>query len=174
MEALAMRHMHRLFATVWILTVAGCLDEPQPMTSAQTPTSATGPAAFLTISPEAPQEGGTVVVTANVLASSAQPVIGSFSGELRYDPAGLTFAGESRLAGGMRAFNPASGRIRVAGAAAEGFLDGRLFAVAFKVGDPRAVAGLELLLDELNGRDFGDRLPSDPRERLARVVQPKK
>ena len=165
-----MRHMHRLFATVWIVTASGCLDGPQPMTSGQTPTSAMGPAAFLTISPEAPREGGTVVVTANVLAPNAQPIIGSFSGELRYDPAGLTYTGESRLAGGMRAFNPASGRIRVAGAAAEGFLDGRLFAVAFKVGDPRAVAGLELILDELNGRDFGDRLPSDSVGRTARVV----
>jgi len=70
----------------------------------------------------------------------------------------------------MRAFNPQPGHIRVAGATAEGFRDGRLFAVTFKVKDARALATLELALDELNGTDFANRLPTNPHDRRVHLT----
>jgi hypothetical protein len=69
----------------------------------------------------------------------------------------------------MRALNPQPGHIRVAGAAAEGFQDGRLFAVTFKVKDPRGLATIELALDELNGTDFGNRLSTNPGDRTVHL-----
>ena len=77
--------------------------------------------------------------------------------------------GESELPTGLRVFNPRPGHIQIAGAAADGFRDGRLFAVTIKVNEPRALATLELALDELNDTDFSNRLPANPRERTVHL-----
>ncbi len=82
---------------------------------------------------------------------------------------GLALVAESSLPSGMRALNPQPGHIRVAGAAVEGFADGRLFAVTFRVTDPRALASMELTLDEMSGTDFGNRLPANPLHRSVRL-----
>jgi len=123
----------------------------------------------VTASDEAPRVEATITVTARA-APAPRKAVGSFAGHLRYDAGGLTFVGESQLPTGMRAFNPQPGHIRVAGAAAEGFRDGRLFAVTFKVNDPRALATIELALDELNGTDFANRLPANPHERTVHLT----
>jgi hypothetical protein len=152
-----------------VASLGGCRDEPEPSSAALAPSVDAGPALYLALSDQHPKAGSTITVTANVRHADAKAAIGSFTGDLVYDPAGLAFAGEVRLPAGVRAFNPQSGRIRVAGAAAEGFQDGRLFAVSFRVIDPRSLASLELSVTEMNGKDFADRLPADRRERSARI-----
>ena len=113
-----------------------------------------------------------MTVTANVARARRATAVGSFAGHVRYDPGGLVFVAGSRLPSGMRAFNPQPGHIRVAGAAAEGFQDGRLFALTFKVNDPRALRTIELALDEINGTDFGNHLPADRLKRTVRLRSP--
>jgi hypothetical protein len=147
----------------------GCQDE-RPVTMVP---PAANSAFYLTLSDESPSAGSTITVTANVAAGRRAKAVGSFAAQLRYDPRALTFLAESKLPTGMRAFNPQSGHIRVAGAAAEGFPDGRLFAVSFKVNDPRALASFELTVDEVHGTDFANQLPTDPHLRVGRVVRPR-
>ena len=147
-----MRTSVRLSAIALMAVGIACQDEPRSLVTAP------------------PQTGGAITVTARAAPAPSAKAVGSFAGHLRYDAAGLTFLGESQLSTGMRAFNPQPGHIRVAGAAAEGFRDGRLFAVTFKVKDPRALAMLELALDELNGTDFGNRLPTNPHERRVHLT----
>src|SRR5207247_2167234 len=114
---------------------------------------------YLTVSSDDPRRDSTVTVTANVAAVPGLKAVASFTAHLRYDPGGLAFVAESTLPSGMRALNPQPGHIRAAGAAVEGFADGRLFAVKFRVNDPRALALLELTLDAVNATDLGTPLP---------------
>ena len=164
-----MRILPRLIAIGFVVVDLGCQDEPRGLTTTPPETDGSSSVVYLKVSDEAPGVGSTITVTANVVRARVAQAVGSFAGHLRYDASGLTFVGESRLPTGMRAFNPQPGHIRVAGAAAEGFRDGRLFAVTFKVNEPRALATIELALDELNGTDFGDRLPANPNERTVHL-----
>ena len=159
-----MRILPRLIAIGFVVVDLSCQDEPRGLTTTPPETDGSSSVVYLKVSDEAPGVGSTITVTANVVRARGAQAVGSFAGHLRYDASGLTFVGESRLPTGMRAFNPQPGHIRVAGAAAEGFRDGRLFAVTFKVNDLRALATIELTLDELNGTGFGNRLPANPDE----------
>ena len=169
-----MRTFPRLGAIGFLVGSLGCQDDPRGLATTPPETGGTSSVFFLTLSDKAPRVGSTVTVTANVAPARGAKAIGSFSGHLRYDPGGLSFVAESRLLTGIRAFNPQPGDIRVAGAAAEGFQDDRLFAVTFKVNDLRAVATLELALDEMNATDFENHLPPDPLQRRVRLGSPRK
>jgi hypothetical protein len=158
--------MRRLFVGLLVLSAA-CQDEPRSPT---TPRPGTTAAFFLTVSNGLPVRGSTITVTANAAALPGGNTVGSFTAQLNYDSAGLRFVAESRLPHGMRAVNAQPGQIRVAGASSDGLGDGHLFAVTFTVLDPKALASLELVIDELNGSDFSNQLPSDPRQRTTRFV----
>ena len=159
----------RALSRVGLVSIAlGCRDDPRRVLT-ETAAPQAGSVLYLTTSDQAPPPGSTVTVTANVAPTPDIKAIGSFAAHLRYDTAGLTFIAESRLPSGMRVLNPQPGHIRAAGAAVEGFADGRLFAVTFRVTDPGALTSMELTLDEMTGTDFGNRLPANPLHRSARL-----
>jgi len=163
-----MRGLRTLSRLGLAVIALGCRDDPRRVFT-ETAAPEAGSVLFLTTSDQAPPPGSTVTVTANVAPIPDIKAIGSFAAHLRYDTAGLTFIAESRLPSGMRALNPQPGHIRAAGAAVEGFADGRLFAVTFRVTDPGAITSMELTLDEMTGTDFGNRLPANPLHRSARL-----
>ncbi len=164
-----MRTFPRLGAIGFLVGSLGCQDDPRGLATTPPETGGTSSVFYLTVSDKAPRVGSTITVTANVAPARGAKAVGSFAGHLRYDPIGLTFVAESRLPAGLRAFNAQAGHIRVAGAAVEGFQDGRLFAVTFRVNDTRALATMELALDEMTGTDFGNHLSADPRQRAVRL-----
>ncbi len=156
----------RITVALWALA---CRDDPRRSFTDLPPPPETGSVVYLTMSSEDPRPGSVVTVTAHAAAVSGVKAIGSFAAHLRYDPAGLVFVAESKLPTGLRALNPQPGYVRAAGAAVEGFRDGRLFAVTFKVNDPSALASMELTLTEMNGTDFANRLPANPVHRTVRL-----
>ena len=164
-----MRGLRALSRVGLVIIALGCRDDPRRVLTETPAAPEAGSVLYLTTSDQAPPPGSTVTVTANVAPTPDIKAIGSFAAHLRYDTAGLTFIAESRLPSGMRVLNPQPGHIRAAGAAVEGFADGRLFAVTFRVTDPGALASLELTLDEMTGTDFGNRLPANPLHRSARL-----
>jgi len=163
-----MRGLRTLSRLGLVVIALGCRDDPRRVLT-ETAAPQAGSVLYLTTSDQAPPPGSTITVTANVASIPDIKDIGSFVAHLRYDAAGLTFIAESRLPSGMRVLNPQPGHIRAAGAAVEGFADGRLFAVTFRVTDPGALASMELTLDEMTGTDFGNRLPANPLHRSARL-----
>ena len=163
-----MRGLRTLSRLGLAVIALGCRDDPRRVFT-ETAAPEAGSVLFLTTSDQAPPPGSTITVTANVAPIPEIKAIGSFAAHLRYDTAGLTFIAESRLPSGRRVLNPQPGHIRAAGAAVEGFADGRLFAVTFRVSDPRALTSMELTLDEMTGTDFGNRLPANLLHRSARL-----
>ena len=163
-----MRGLRTLSRLGLVVIALGCRDDPRRVLT-ETAAPQAGSVLYLTTSDQAPPPGSTITVTANFASIPDIKAIGSFTAHLRYDTAGITFIAESRLPSGMRVLNPQPGHIRAAGAAVEGFADGRLFAVTFRVTDPGALTSMELTLDEMTGTDFVNRLPADPVHRSARL-----
>lgn len=163
-----MRSAPALTAIAMAVWAFACRDDARRFTGPSAGPE-TGSVLYLTVSGEAPRPGSVATVTANVAPLPGVKAVGSFAGHLRYDPSGLAFIAESKLPTGIRALNPRPGHIRAAGAAVEGFADGRLFAVTFLVKDPRAMASLEVTLDEMTGTDFANRLPANPLHRTVRL-----
>jgi len=143
------------------LTLA-CQDERRRPVTAPATAQRGDTVFFVTLSDPRPTAGATVTVTAHVAQRSGFKPVASFKAHLRYDATGLTFLHESRLPNGMRALNPQRGDVIVAGAAAEGFPDGRLFAATFSIQNPAALSSLALEVEELNGTDFASQLPALP------------
>ena len=144
---------------VVVLTVA-CQDEHRRPVTAPATAPRSDTVFFVTVSNAEPAAGATVTVTANVAQRAGFKPVASFKAHLRYDATGLTFLRESRLPSGIRAFHPQPGDLIAAGAAAEGFQDGRLFAATFRIQNPAALASLALEVEELNGTDFANQLPA--------------
>lgn len=161
--------LRTLSRTGLVIIALGCRDDPRRVLTEAPATPEAGSVLYLTTSDQAPPPGSTITVTANVAPTPDSKAIGSFAAHLRYDTAGITFIAESRLPSGMRVLNPQPGHIRVAGAAVEGFADGRLFAVTFRIRNPGALSSMELTLDEMTGTDFGNRLPASPLHRSVRL-----
>jgi hypothetical protein len=77
-------------------------------------------------------EGGPRVELRLARAPSA-PAVGSFSGELRFDPGTLTLDGGEVPAGLLVLWNQVEpGRVRFAGASTEGFGDGAVLVLRFR------------------------------------------
>jgi hypothetical protein len=144
---------------VTVLTLA-CQDDQPRRVAAPPDAQRSDSVLSLTVSSLKPAVGSTITVTANVARRASFKPVGSFKAHLRYDPSGLTFLQQSRLPTGIRALNPQPGDIIAAGAAADGFEDGRLFAVTFQVQKPVALASLEFEIEEMNGTNFADQLPA--------------
>ncbi len=143
---------------VAVLAVA-CQDERRRPVTAPAAAQLKDTVFYVTVSDANPTVGATVTVTANVAQRPGFKPVGSFKARLLYDATGLTFLRESKLPSGIRALNPQRGDIIAAGAAVDGFQDGRLFAAAFTVQNPAALSSLALEVEELNGADFVDQLP---------------
>ena len=115
-------------------------------------TSAPPPAlvARLVLSDSAPAPGSELRIYVDV-GSIPGTSIGSYTGRIAYDAAGLAYVGEADLGGGaLRAVNALPGLLRTAGASPAGFSAGRLAGYRFRVVDPHAVQSLRLTIDELH------------------------
>ena len=159
--------MRRLLSLVLVAGAVACDDSRDAGSLTAPPVPKTGTVAFLTVSDPNAAAGSTVTVTATAQQAAGLAQVGAFSASLAYDASGLTFLTEQALAGGMRAVNARDGRVFAAGASSDGFAQGQLFAVTFKVVNPAALASLSLTVSELNGTDFGNRLQAlDVRSQL--------
>lgn len=160
--------MRRLFSLVLVAGAVACDDSRDAGSLTAPPAPISGTVAYLTVSDPSAVAGSTVTVTATARQAAGLAEVGAFSASLAYDASGLTFVNEHALTGGgMRAVNARGGKVFAAGASSEGFAQGQLFAVTFKVVNPAALASLALTVSELNGTDFGNRLQTlDVRSQL--------
>jgi hypothetical protein len=120
----------------------------------------------LTVSDINPLAGSTIVIAGNIGRDDSLS-IASFRARLGYDGKALVYLGEAELPGMMRVVNPQANEIIVVGATAQPATDGRLFAIRFRVVDPRGLETLLLSVDELNDARFASQLASlTPSSRL--------
>lgn len=105
--------------------------------------------AALVLSDSAPPVGGALVVSVHALAD--QGTVGSYTAKISYDATALRFDGEVAISDqALRASNPSPGLIRLAGAAASGFGDGRLASYRFVALRANSVRTLSLAVDEIH------------------------
>ena len=159
--------MRRLLSLVLVAGAVACDDSRDAGSLTAPPVPKAGTVAYLTVSDPNAAAGSTVTVTATAQQAAGLAQVGAFNASITYDAAGLTFVSEQALGAGMRAVNARGGKVFAAGASSEGFAQGQLFAVTFKVVNPAALASLALTVSELNGTDFGNRLQTlDVRSQL--------
>lgn len=97
------------------------------------------------------------VVCVGTRPGALTPQIGSYHGELLFNPAHVAVLRVERLPGGLRVENALAGRVAFAGASPSGMGPGPLLLVALRVrGDPE----LALRMLEMNGRSGTDLRPS--------------
>jgi hypothetical protein len=105
--------------------------------------------AALVLSDSAPAAGGILVVSVRALAD--QGTVGSYTAKINYDATALRFESEIAIADqALRASNPTPGLVRLAGAAAAGFTDGRLASYRFTVLRANSARTLSLVVDEMH------------------------
>jgi hypothetical protein len=127
------------------LSVAGCSETYRSAVE----TAAPAVEAVLVVSDPSAPVGGALVVS--VQTNSNEGIVGSYTARIKYDSSALRFDGEIPISDkGMRAANPTAGLVRFAGAAAEGFPDGRLASYRFVALQPNGAKTLSLVVDELH------------------------
>jgi len=105
--------------------------------------------AALVLSDSAPAVGGALVVS--VLALAEQGTVGSYTAKINYDAAALRYDGEVASSDqALRASNATPGLVRIAGAAAAGFTNGRLASYKFSVLRANSTRTLSLVVDEMH------------------------
>jgi hypothetical protein len=105
--------------------------------------------ASLVLSDSAPPVGGALVVSVQALAD--QGTVGSYTAKIIYDANALRFDGEIAISDqALRASNPSPGLVRFAGAAASGFIGGRLASYRFVVLRANSARTLSLAVDEMH------------------------
>jgi hypothetical protein len=105
--------------------------------------------AALVLSDSAPPVNGELLVS--VQANSNQGTVGSYTARITYDPAALRYDGEAAIDDkGLRASNATAGLVRLAGAAATGFTNGRLASYRFTVLRANSAKSLALVVDEMH------------------------
>ena len=140
----------RLMAFATVLAGAACADKPQ---GPVLPPPGPGITARIVVDNLRALPGQTVRVTVEVVSGSAALQVGSYTGRLKFDPAGLTFKREVPLSDGLRvanANNAATGEIRFAGANATGFTTTTLYSADFVVKSPGYAGKLTLQMQELS------------------------
>lgn len=145
-----------LLSLTALLVAAGCDRDP---TRPPVPTPELEPQtiAFLVMSDTLAEPGDEVTVVARARGITG---IGSFTAQMRFDPARLEYLGAGS-ASGMRAINQREpGRLIVAGADPSGFSDDQLFDARFRVLAATPSVGMQLEISELVGTGFESLLPS--------------
>ena len=139
--------MERLLILVASAVLVTACSETNRSTAVQNPVPAVK--AALVLSDSAPPVGGALVVTVRALPD--QGTVGSYTAKINYDATALRFDGEIAIADqGMRASNPSPGLVRFAGAAAAGFVDGRLASYKFSALRANSAKTLSLVVDEMH------------------------
>jgi hypothetical protein len=106
--------------------------------------------AGLVLSDSAPRAGDSLTVFVKATVKSPS-VVGSFTAQIAYDATSLRYEGEAAGASdGLRASNAVPGKVRIAGAAADGFVGGELGAYRFTVLERGGAKSITLSIDELH------------------------
>lgn len=114
-------------------------------------TGAESAPASITARTDVATSGETAVVTLVLDVRGDVGKVGSFTGRLRFNPAALHYEGEVELSDGtLRASNPGTGVVRVAGASTAGVNVARLAAFRFTIANASAPQNLSFELDELH------------------------
>jgi hypothetical protein len=93
----------------------------------------------------------TAVVTLALAVPGTVGRIGSFTGQITYDSTALTFVAEVSINdGALRALNPSTGLVRIAGASVQGLNPSQLISLRFRIRDPSALARIQFDLEELH------------------------
>ena len=101
--------------------------------------------------------GADVLVTARLVGSP----VASVTARLLYDSTGLALLHEEQIAdSAIRVMNPQPGIVRFASVAANGFVDGRVYAWRFAVRRTTAIRTLRLVIDETHTVSRTDAAPS--------------
>lgn len=109
--------------------------------------------ARLDLSDSLPSPGKSVVVTARLMGTP----VASATARLVYDTAGVELVGEEPIGdAATRVMNPQPGVIRFAGVAANGFVDGRVYAWRFVVRNSASLLALRLVVDEVHTVSHAD------------------
>lgn len=140
----------RLMAFATVLAGAACADKPQ---GPVLPPPGPGITAYVTVDNLHALPGQTVRVSVEVRSGTAGLKVGSYTGRLKFDPAGLTFKREIAMTDGLRvanANNAGLGDIRFAGANATGFTSTTLYSAEFTVKSADYAAKLTLQMQELS------------------------
>jgi len=138
-----------------VLVLAGCQDEPLTSRAPGEPAPpAEGLQAFIQVDNDHAQPGDLVHVWVRVqVGAGTDARLGSYTGRLRFDPAGLRFEQETAIDDGMRVTNPAgapTGDVRFAGAAPAGFQNLTLYEATFEVMKPDYMDQLRLEMEEVS------------------------
>jgi hypothetical protein len=138
---------HIRFAAAGLASIMLCAcSEPVANTGLPEPQMAAG----LVLSKQAPAPGDTVEVF-TMATSQAATFVGSYTARLTYDPSGMRFLGDMPFEGAaLRATNDEAGLLRFAGAAADGFTDGRLAGWRFVVLRAQGARTLKLEITEIH------------------------
>jgi hypothetical protein len=146
--------MHALRLVVLGLALTACQDQPAQSTGPKPPPQAQGVAAFISVDNLSARPGQSVRVRVELQVGTQQNYkLGSFTGRLHFNPARLTFRTENAINDGLRVSNPAgaaTGEIRFAGAAPNGFTNLVLYDGTFEVKSADYAADLALQMEELS------------------------
>lgn len=142
--------MRRLLA---VLAIAAA-----PMMADGAASQAAGPGVRPAVAVAA-EAGGGSRVEVRLERDAAAPQVGSFQGELRFDPAALTLAGAELPAGLVGAWNQVEpGRVRFAGVSPNGLAGGAVLVLRFTSRAPVAPNQLQVRLEEVFAVDGRSRL----------------
>ena len=143
-------HTRSLLALTAAFVFVGCDNSVTQVTPEPVP-EANASVAYVVMSPAQPRVGDEVIVSVVARSGASLGRVGSFAAALRYAPQQLRFVAAVSLDGGLRVHNPAeAGLLRMAGASAEGFPAGPLFAARFVVTGASPAANLTLDVSELS------------------------
>lgn len=148
-----MRSVH--LVVLGALALAACDEDPLTSSTPGEPSPpAQGIQAFIQVDHDRAQPGDQVRVWVKVqIGGETDARLGSYTGRLRFDPAGLRFESEVAIDDGMRVTNPAGapqGEVRFAGAAPAGFRTLTLYEGTFEVVKADYMDQLRLEMEEVS------------------------
>jgi len=129
-----------------VLLTAGCRDASNIVDTGQQQSKPS-----ITPRTNLAMRGDTAFVTVWLDVRGDVGKLGSFTGRLRYDQAAFEYGGEVAITDGtLRAVNPRSGEVRVAGASASGVDRASLALFRFRAKNSSGVPSFQFELDELH------------------------
>ena len=141
-----------------LVATACATDRPLPTAPVPAAARVLPRSSYVVASDSAVAAGGELVVTANVDAAVGSERVASFLARLRFDTLQLVFESDDAVPGVMRAVNPGTGVVVVAGATAAGIPDTRLFVLHFRARVAVTQPTLTLAIDELNTVQYVNRI----------------
>jgi hypothetical protein len=146
---------HRAACAVTLTLTFACTEPQHADRSKPSPVPALD--ARIDVSDSLAAPGVEVLVSARLLGAP----IASATARLLYDTTGFELLHEEAIAdGAIRVMNPQPGIVRFASVAANGFVDGRVYAWRFVVHRTAAIRTLRLVVDETHTVSRADAAPS--------------